>query len=356
MRIPVPRESKSKIDKAGEILINANSTQTDVEWATELADRWRACHSYPINTFQATLRVNLGRMLPENDFIVAQRLKRMPTIISKLSHSPLMHLTTMQDIGGIRAVLPTIADVYRVADIYRTKKRFKHILVNSRDYIESPRDVDGYRSLHLIYKYQNSQAAEYNNLRIELQIRTKLQHTWATAVETMGTFLGQALKSRRGQADRDWLDFFALVASAFAYKEGTTRLPRFQNLSEAETARQLASLENRLNALEQMRGFSSAVNEIVGRGRNQQRTYHLLILDSLKKEVTITPYNRDSAQQAIDDYSKAEARVAKGEKIEPVLVSAGPLANIRRAYPSFFLDISEFSNQVSQIIRIGSGR
>jgi len=67
-------------------------------------------------------------------------------------------------------------------------------------------------------------------LRVELQIRTKLQHLWATAVETMGTFLGQALKSRQGS--QDWLDFFTLISSAFSFIEGTPQIPRYSNLSK----------------------------------------------------------------------------------------------------------------------------
>jgi putative GTP pyrophosphokinase len=96
---PVPRESKNQINKAGQILVQDNPSPEELEWARDLADRWRACHAYPINTFQATLRLKL-KGLPE-DSIAAQRLKRMPTIIDKLKRYPAMKLTTMQDIGGV---------------------------------------------------------------------------------------------------------------------------------------------------------------------------------------------------------------------------------------------------------------
>ena len=111
----------------------------------------------------------------------------MPTIIDKLKRYPNMKLTTMQDIGGVRAILNSVEDVYSLVSEYRESKRFAHELVDQKDYIQSPRDEDCYRSIHLIYRYRNSQAKNYNGLRIELQIRTRLQHLWATAVETMGT-------------------------------------------------------------------------------------------------------------------------------------------------------------------------
>jgi len=73
-------------------------------------------------------------------------------------------------------------------------------------------------------------------------------------------------------------------------------------------------------------------------------------LNSLERNVKITPYDRDSFNQALLDYAHAEAEAAKGAKIEPVLVSAGPLDNLRRAYPNFFLDINDFVKIVTEIV------
>ncbi|MBI3812019.1 MAG: RelA/SpoT domain-containing protein [Nitrospirae bacterium] len=217
------------------------------------------------------------------------------------------------------------------------------------DYIQNPRNEDGYRSLHLIYKYKNKLAPSYNGLRLELQIRTKLQHTWATAVETMGTFLGQALKSRQG--DQEWLDFFAVVSSAFAHKEKNVPVPRFKHLSLPETIQAVADAEARLQALDKMSGFSVAVNEITSNKSGRKSWfYHLIVLNSLERTVEFTPYDRESFKQAMTDYSKFEARATEGEKIEPVLVSAGPIDKLRRAYPNFFLDIDEFVKIVTDMI------
>ena len=342
----VPCESKSQIRKAGNILIQENSSEKEIEWAWDLANKWRACHAYPINTFNANLRKKLKKT--SNDPIAAQRLKRMPTIIDKLKRYPAMNLTTMQDIGGLRAILNSIKDVYLLADEFRKSHRLKHELVDEKDYIKNPRNEDGYRSLHLIYKYKNNHAPSYNGLRLELQIRTKLQHTWATAVETMGTFLGQALKSRQG--DQDWLDFFALVSSAFAH-EKCIPVSRFSHLSQEDTFKAVADANTHLQALDKMRAFSVAVDSIVKKkGVRKSWFYHLIILNSLKQTVQIKAYDRDNFKQAIYDYGQVEAEAA--DKIEPVLVSAGPLDKIRIAYPNFFLDIKDFTNIVSEIINV----
>jgi hypothetical protein len=309
-----------------------------------LADRWRACHAYPINTFQANLRGKLKHY--RHDPIAAQRLKRMPTIIDKLKRYPAMKLSTMQDIGGLRAILHTNSDVYRLADEFRNSDRLAHELIDEKDYIKDPRNEDVYRSLHLIYKYKNKQAPSYDGLRVELQIRTKLQHIWASAVETMGTFLGQALKSRQG--DREWLDFFTLVSSAFALEERCAPVPRFSHLSKKESTIAVAQAEVDLQALEMMRGISVAGDSIVSSGKGW--SYHLIVLDSLNHTVKIRPYDRDNFAKAVADYNEIESDVLQGQKIEPVLVSAGPIDNLRRAYPNFFLDINEFTKNVSDLI------
>lgn len=341
----VPEESKKQINKAGATLTIENPSPADFEWAIGLADRWRACHAYPINTFQATLRTRLRAY--RGDPIAAQRLKRMPTIIDKLKRYPNMKLTTMQDIGGVRAILNSIRDVYSLASEYRESKRFAHELVDQKDYIQKPRDEDGYRSIHLIYRYRNSHAQNYNGLRIELQIRTRLQHTWATAVESMGTLLGQALKSRLG--DKEWLDFFALISAIFAIDERYPIPPRFIGQSREDLSISVASLEASLDALTLMRGLSVAASEIYKDHSRKGWSYHLIILNSLKRTLRIKPYDRDSLDQALADYASIEAEAAKGAKVEPVLVSAGPMQKLRRAYPNFFLDINEFTRKVNKI-------
>lgn len=74
--------------------------------ALEVLRNFRALHYAPLNTFQATLRDRLDRLGSE-DSIVAQRIKRLPTILDKLRRYPNMNLDRMQDIGGIRTTRTT---------------------------------------------------------------------------------------------------------------------------------------------------------------------------------------------------------------------------------------------------------
>ena len=95
-----------------------------------------------------------------------------------------------------------------------------------------------------------------------------------------------------------------------------------------------------------MTGLSTVVDYIKP---SQAYFYHLIVLDSWNNRIQIVPYGRNSFAQAVQDYSAYEKRAAEGEKIEPVLVSAGVLDQVRSAYPNFFLDIRAFIKLLTHI-------
>jgi len=162
----------------------------------------------------------------------------------------------------------------------------------------------------------------------------------------MGTFLGQALKSRQG--DQEWIDFFAITSSAFAHRERTPAIPRYNHLSRQETSLAVARADRELGALQKMTAFSAVVDFIAKESRGW--SYHLIVLNSLERSVQVTAYDREGFEQAMTDYSGYEKEAVEGRKIEPVLVSAGPIDMLRRAYPNFFLDIGDFVRLVSEIV------
>lgn len=336
--------SNSEINKSGKILIKDSPGKIELVYALDVLDKWRVSHAYPMNTFQATLRKKIK--LLSGEAIVAQRLKRLPTIVAKLKKYPEMELSRMQDIGGLRAIVDSVDSVRKLHDIYQ-KAKFDHELKNSKDYISDPKR-SGYRGIHLIYKYKNKQFPSYDGLSIELQFRSKLQHSWATAVETMGTFLGKALKSSQG--NKEWLNFFALTSSAFAHLEKTPRIPGYEKLSRKQTFEAVIETEKTLGVISKMRAFTIAANMIHNRSDKKGWYYHLIILDSINKIVRIQSFSRDQLKAAASSYAKAEKRARSGEKIEPVLVSAGPLESLHTAYPNYFLDTKDFINELREIL------
>jgi hypothetical protein len=254
----------------------------------------------------------------------------------------------MQDIGGVRAVVNSIGEVRALQAEYQDTKRFTHELARENDYISSPK-ADGYRGVHLVYKYNNTLArnniaVQYKGLAIELQIRTKLQHTWATAVETMGTFRNESFKTDQGS--EEWLNFFALVSSAFAHVEGTQLVPQYASLNALETYKQVKITEARLNVLQQIRGLAIAANAIHTQGVGDY--YNLIILNRSTKTVQIRSFPRKHLVQATAEYAELESQT--DDNIDQVLVSAGRLKSLKAAYPNYFLDVRDFIEKVEVII------
>ncbi len=118
--------------------------------------------------------------------------------------------------------------------------------------------------------------------------------------------------------------------------------------TQAETFAKVAAAEQELKVLEKLRGFSQAVNTISENIKTG--AYNLVILDTLKKQVTISGYSLDRLELAVRDYAIAKKRAKNGDPIEVVLVSAGPVDSLRRAYPNYFLDTHDFIQQVEKII------
>lgn len=179
-----PPFDSEEIDRAGRILAGTDGDGTDAEYngAVRLVGAWRASHSHPLNTFRANLQRRAGE-----DGLVAQRLKRLPSIIGKLKRLRRLRLSQIQDIGGCRVVVPEAKDAYDIAaDL--ADSRIRHRPLHSANYISEPRRT-GYRSLHLVYQYHTDRKPEYDGLKIEIQLRSRLQHQWATAVETVGSSL-----------------------------------------------------------------------------------------------------------------------------------------------------------------------
>lgn len=227
----VPNFTKEEVNTAGKLFVRLLLDDTS-EWGTdewekynhtvEIINNWRACHGYPLHTFQINLRRAANRF--DSNALTARRTKRLISIAQKLHRLPKMKLTQMQDIGGCRAVVKSLAAVRQLDLYYQKESNIKHELITRDDYITWPQK-SGYRGIHLVYRYFSDKKAKaiYNDLKIEIQLRSQYQHAWATAVETVGTFVRHALKSSQGPDE--WLRFFALMGTAIAIRENAPLVP-----------------------------------------------------------------------------------------------------------------------------------
>lgn len=345
-----PKYTKAEVNRAGKILVDGREHSADeIMIAENIFANWRASHAYPINTFQATLRNRLKNV--DNTAIVAQRLKRAPSILAKLRRFPAMQLARMQDIGGLRAIVNSILSIRKLEKIYRAGS-FQHELTTSKDYLDNPKD-DGYRGIHLIYCYRNVKAQQYDGLRLELQIRTRLQHAWATAVETIGTYLNQSLKS--GEGSQEWKNFFTNVSAAFALKEQTRAVPGFEGYTQEELGQFVAEAEKAIEALKNLRRYAQITEHIIKSNMTGRGNYFLIkrqisLKYKDKRITTIRRYSKNRLEEANEEYRKVEKETGEGKPLDVVLVSADSIAALRKAYPNYFEDTTEFVKEIKKIM------
>ena len=256
----------------------------------------------------------------------------------------------MQDIGGCRVIVRNIATVRQLVALYkRSAKRNpdRAELVRENDYITHPKE-DGYRCVHLVYRYRSSakRHIHYNGLRIEIQLRSQLQHTWATAVETVGTFIGHALKSSRGPDD--WRRFFALMSTYIAMKEKAPLIADTPQDSE-ELCQELRKYAEQLGAVRHLELYAAAVDAPQRIGAGKKQHYFLLELDPSQRRIRITGYDFDELAKANTDYLNVEREILKGGLRDAVLVSVKSFAALKRAYPNYFLDTHRFIQLVNEV-------
>lgn len=352
MKFPPPiRYTNGEIDRAGKALIEHSEDSTEYLAGLEVINNWRASHQYPLNTFVATLH---DRTRKYKRAIIAQRLKRLPTIINKVQRYPDMRLSRMQDIGGARAILGTIKQVRQLEETYLSGGRLTHRLkIPHKDYITNPKD-DGYRGVHLVYEYnntlaRNAAAQEYKGILIEIQIRTRLQHSWATAVEAMGAFMGESFKN--GQGSDDWREFFALASSAFAQVEKCPPCPQHTDLEPAEIYKRLSDIDKRIDALQHLESLTQAAQAIqrhIGSQKKRHLHYTIISLDLDKQLVEIWAFSKDQFDKATKALSDLEKR--SSGKYDQVLVSVSSIISLKEAYPNYFLDISDFVSRIRLMV------
>jgi ppGpp synthetase/RelA/SpoT-type nucleotidyltranferase len=338
MKWVYPEYSKTRVRKAGETLIDFAPSYNDLSEAWRVMSNWRAAHAYPMHAMLITLRKKARDVHKHS--VVVQRLKRAPSIVNKLIRFDKMKLDRMQDIGGCRAVMQDSIHAERLLKAYK-RSTTRHKLHNVVDYIDQPKE-SGYRGIHLVYKYNGSQT-QFKNLLIEIQLRSKIQHAWASAVEIIDTFTGQALKASQGETD--WQEFFKYVSAEFSRLESK---PIGTHVDGIDTLKEAISLEKKLTAIEKLKAFTVTTDIIIGRRSQHRRAeikntdYLILELEENAKQIRITQYSQKELQNASDKYLDLEKRASKEQKYDVVLVSASSIQNLKKAYPNYFADSDEF--------------
>ncbi|MCL2397611.1 MAG: RelA/SpoT domain-containing protein [Defluviitaleaceae bacterium] len=320
------------IKQAGKTLSQYEIYEPQAAEAVSFVQDWRKEFKQPLNTVYVALR----KAVLDVDILgeTASRLKRLKSIQYKLNKNPDMGLSRMHDIGGCRAVVGSVEQVYEVAKKLQ-RKNAKRELLKTYDYIENPKD-SGYRSLHLVFS--QSPRGDGSTRKIEVQIRTRLQHTWATAVELAEIATTHKLKSGEGTAE--WKRFFALISSIFALQETEPIVPETPGVKH-KIIKELKELEHQHKILYQL-GVLLEFNDFIGELNKEKSGHHILFINTQLRKVAVMPYSKNDYDKAYKDYIRFEKNENFAYAYNVVLVSAESYRSLRSMYPNYFADISMF--------------
>jgi len=326
-------------------------TEQRIREAFSIANQWRDSHAHPMRSLHHTLRAHIR--LRGLDGLTAARLKRMNAIRGKLrrmsGRKRPLGLETFQDLGGCRAIMGSMQDATALISTLRDRSR--HILWGQDDYIREARQT-GYRSHHLKFEYRGSGDKQvFNGRRIEVQIRTDLQHSWATAVEAVGLFRGEELKSGKGSPE--WLRLFALMSAEFAEIEGCD--PAKGMPDRSIRMRELKELTGELGAVQALENMSTAffwsLDAIETLGTPK---YYLIEYEHETRQVKVTP--KFQSRFAVQSYEDAEVldNLTGRDTSDVVLIEGVKLENLKRAYPNYFGDVQLFKMQLGELVSGGT--
>jgi len=355
----LPRYSRGQVDKAGKSLVKnsakklfyASVPPSDLE----IVNNWRSSHILPLFVIRRTLE-NRAKALSQ-EALVADRIKRLPSIEQKLVDNEYrnLRLTQIEDIGGCRAILPTIGQTVALDGRY-SQRGIGSEFSRRRDYITQPKP-DGYRSIHLVYKYRSARKhyEAYNGHRIEIQIRSRLQHTWATAVEMLQTFADIRVKLGPVETNPEripgtlreeshiatWRRFFVLMASAMALRENQPVVEGTSSSQDTLKA-EIRDLARELHVVDLFASWSFVSKDVPHFTGRPDTSQFLVQLNPQTKQIFVKGYRAEESSTAFLEYLDAEKGKGSFPSANVVLVSVNSLQALQSAYPNYFADTANF--------------
>lgn len=329
-----PLYSKKDVQRAGEFLINEDIWKTEPDmfkWGMGILSDWRANHADSLDQVTDLLKTISTRV--DKKSIVVRRLKRTPSIVKKLRRFDKMKLRNMQDIAGCRSILSTTKNVHKVKRELNKNREYR-----VRDYIKKPK-LDGYRGVHLVGKFKNKENG--SQYPVEIQLRSRIQHSWATAVEIVDLFTNQALKSNEGTTD--WLDFFKYISHEFS------KLEEINNPLIEDSLDESIRLAKKLGVYKKFEGYAGSLKLIESHVKKEIEGYNLIQIDFMEQTVEVTTFPFDQFEAATEEYLKHEKRAAKNTNFVVALVSSYSIDNLKEAYPNYFADSALFVYHLREV-------
>ena len=293
--------SKARFRKIGDKLRHGEALNADEE---AMFSAFRVGH-LPIMSDTYHLADNL---MP-NDVNVGARLKRRQTIVAKLtSRANQMDVTRMNDIAGCRLVFSSLTQLnqWRRKFASEMENRFdKRFPDDKYDYIRDPDFQTGYRGIHEVFQDRDENASVH--ALIEIQYRTIVQHSWATALEIWDNVNQHGAKfgADNPEVQRIFVLLSELLWRCFDKPSGFPE-NRPTNLPSGRLFREIAILEEKHHVLRTLRDVTEQKLEFHGPdAKNDFYVLRRFIPSStgeLEKKVVMSSVDPDY----LDEYFKKE--------------------------------------------------
>lgn len=334
--------SKTKIDRAGVGLAKENYKDAE-EWIEheDVLDAFRGQHLQPLT--ETTLELQRWLTGYESDYYIAQRLKRKPQIIRKLSRLS-VRLTQLQDIGGCRIIVEKNVDVDRLLAFIEERVANQSSLAIERvtDYRIKGRDITGYRALHVLLSR--------GGYKLELQIRSRIQHYWSESIERTSVVYGYYLKENEG--DPAVIGYFQRLSDAFFELE-SGREP--SAATKLEIDRLKAASEKIIESSERGKILDSFVNESIIKTLTEKEARSP---NAINNWIIVFDWNTGafvswdivgrSPEEAMKAYIQYENSYPVEKNYEVVLIGSSKVATVRRTHSHYF-GIETYGNVLENI-------
>lgn len=312
-------------------------------------DNFREAHNIIIKLFTIELKkVNFSKQ-----HLTASRNKRIETIISKLCRPEKPKLDRIHDIAGTRIIFENIKSLEDYIDILENTElvNFKEKInedKNRYNYIKNPKS-DGYRSIHKVFYYSsnipystlNEKSFNLENKKIELQLRTRLQHIWATTVEIYDIINKSNIKTgTHNKLETKEGLFFKNCSLVFEGIESNDVEKIKININEIFRDKDLVEIYNRL------KGIKNIKNIQLPKTLGSDEVF-ILITDLNKGKTTFfttDPIEKNDKQDTFlinASYRRLEEKNTKGEYIL-LLLTLGDIKKLKNVYPNYFLNTNKF--------------
>lgn len=323
-----PAFSKMQVGRAGKALVSLLSSSEEQASALTVVNYWREIHAEALRRALEDVE-HLSEV--DSSVLVAGRIKKLATIVDKLKRprTP-SDLQTMYDIAGCRLVVPDMAALDRVCNELASVSAFDAPKTSRHDYIACPRP-SGYRGRHVILRYGDLECG--HTLFVEVQVRTVLQHAWATAVEMHDVAVKSRLKFN--EVDNPAGRFFKKAALLIAHLEE-------QGEIDAKAIRDVSGgrpeLPRALATVETLKAAYNAVYFLPGDSSEGDDDYYLVDFHVDEQTLELT---RLASMAALARYFEEEGSDRDGSR-DLVLTRGASKERLAKLYPNYFGDISEF--------------